>query len=181
MERKKIWFVMVLLPFFLAFSNVDSLQKEEARPIPPKIGEVAPEISMLSTDRTTTYQLTDLRGKLVLVNFWASLVAPCRFENPNLVTTYQKFKDSSFSNGNGFAIYSVSLDTDINNWKNAIAKDKLNWPYHVSDLKGYDSKAANDYGVRAIPYNFLLDGEGRVIAVNLRGAQLSKKLETFLK
>ncbi len=151
------------------------------RPMPPKIGEMAPEISMLAIDRSTTYKLSDLRGKVVLVNFWASLVAPCRFENPNLIRAYQKYKDKSFTNGNGFEVFSVSLDTDLNSWKSAISKDKLTWKHHVSDLKGYESEAAHDYGVRAIPYNFLIDGEGKVLAINLRGAELIKSLETHLK
>jgi len=148
--------------------------------MPPKIGEMAPEISMLAVDRTTTYKLSDLKGKVVLVNFWASLVAPCRFENPNLVRAYQKYKDKSFISGNGFAVFSVSLDTDLSSWKSAVSKDKLTWKHHVSDLKGYDSKAAHDYGVRAIPYNFLIDGEGKVVAINLRGADLAKTLEAQL-
>ena len=149
--------------------------------MPPKIGEMAPEISMLALDRSSTYKLSDLKGKLVLVNFWASLVAPCRFENPNLVRAYQKYKGKSFTNGNGFEIFSVSLDTDLNSWKSAISKDKLTWKNHVSDFKGYESKAAHDYGVRAIPYNFLIDGEGKVVAINLRGTDLAKTLEANLK
>lgn len=181
MGRKKILFLLFAIPFFLAFSSIEKRDIVFSRPMPPKIGDIAPEINMLSVDRSTSYKLSDLRGNLVLVNFWASLVAPCRFENPNLVRAYQKYKSSTFTNGKGFTIYSVSLDTDINNWKNAITKDKLIWPYHVSDLKGYDSQAANDYGVRAIPYNFLIDGEGRVVAVNLRGDELSKALDSYLK
>ncbi len=181
MERKRLVFLFVLLPFFLAFSNIERRTEKVMRPMPPKIGEMAPEISMLSIDRTTTYKLSDLKGKLVLVNFWASLVAPCRFENPNLVRAYQKYKGQQFTNGKGFEIFSVSLDTDLNNWKNAITKDRLTWKQHVSDLKGYDSQAANDYGVRAIPYNFLINGEGKVVAINLRGTDLAKTLDQYLK
>ena len=181
MKKKRSIFLLVLIPFFTTFSNIDANSKKLKRPMPPKVGEMAPEISMLSVDRATTYKLSELKGKLVLVNFWASMMAPCRFENPNIVRAYEKYKDKSFSNGNGFTVYSVSLDTDLNNWKNAITKDRLSWPYHVGDLKGYDSKAANDYGVRAIPYNFLIDGEGRVIAINLRGKDLGTTLEKQLK
>lgn len=181
MERKRTVFLFVLLPFFLAFSIVEKRAEKAIRPMPPKIGEMAPEISMLSIDRTTTYKLSELKGKLVLVNFWASLVAPCRFENPNLVRAYQKYKNKQFANGNGFEIFSVSLDTDLNSWKSAITKDRLTWKHHVSDLKGYESKAAHDYGVRAIPYNFLIDAEGKVVAINLRGTDLSKTLEKFVK
>jgi peroxiredoxin len=181
MERKRSVLLFVVLPFFLAFSNVDGKKEKKIRPMPPKIGETAPEISMLSVDRTTTYKLSKLKGKLVLVNFWASLVAPSRFENPNLVRAYQKYKSSKFANGNGFEVFSVSLDTDLNSWKSAIVKDRLTWKHHVSDLKGYDSQAAHDYGVRAIPYNFLIDGEGKVLAINLRGVDLVQTLDKYLK
>ena len=136
---------------------------------------------MLSTDRTTTYKLSDLKGKLVLVNFWASLVAPCRFENPNILRAYQHYATKSFKSGNGFAVFSVSMDTDLESWKTAIAKDKLVWPYHVSDLRGYDSEVATTYGIKAIPYNYLVDGRGRIIAINLRGAELNKALQAQLK
>jgi thiol-disulfide isomerase/thioredoxin len=180
MEKKIIFALLLLLPFFLAFSSITLNHQKKSRPKPPKIGDVAPEISMLAIDRNTTYKLSDLRGKMVLVNFWASLIAPCRFENPNLVKAYNKYKNRAFSKGDGFAIYSVSLDTDLNSWKGAVAKDRLAWPYHVSDLKGYESQAANDYGVRAIPYNYLIDGEGKVIAINLRGQDLTRTLETLL-
>lgn len=181
MENKRLLFLFILLPFFLAFSSIEKKAEEISRPMPPKIGEMAPEISMLTVDRATTYRLSELKGKLVLVNFWASLVAPCRFENPNLVRAYQKYKEKQFSNGDGFEIFSVSLDTDLNSWKSAIDKDRLTWKHHVSDLKGYESQAAHDYGIRAIPYNFLVDGEGKVIAINLRGDDLGKTLDNYLK
>ncbi len=182
MKKFKTITLLVLIPLFIGFTNIENKnQKETIHPIPPKIGDIAPEISLPSIDGTTIYTLSELRGKMVLVNFWASLVAPCRFENPNLVKVYQNYNDKSFQSGNGFTIFSVSMDTDINNWKNGITKDKLIWPYHVSDLQGYDSKVASDYGVKAIPYNFLIDGSGKIIAVNLRGAELSKALDSQLK
>ncbi len=148
---------------------------------PPKIGDIAPEINLLSVNRSTSYKLSSLRGKMVLLNFWASLAAPCRFENPNLVKTYNQFKNKSFKNANGFTIYSVSLDSNVENWKKAIEKDGLIWPYHVSDLKAYDSEVVSLYGVRSIPYNYLIDGDGKILAVNLRGGQLSQTLQKYLK
>lgn len=147
----------------------------------PKIGEIAPDINLPSVNRAVSYKLSDLRGKLVLVNFWASLVAPCRFENPNLIKAYNQFKDKNFVNAQGFTIYSVSLDSNLENWKKAIKNDKLNWQYQVSDLKGYDSEVAAAYGIRSIPYNYLIDGDGKVLAINIRGAQLSKTIEKYLK
>lgn len=175
--------VFLLIFIFSTSWNVESefngsLSKQAS---PPKIGDTAPEINLLSTDRTTKYKLSDLRGKMVLLNFWASLAAPCRFENPNLVKTYKQYKDKTFQNASGFTIYSVSLDANVDNWKNAIAKDGLIWPYHVSDLKAYDSEVVALYGVRSIPYNYLIDGEGKIVAINLRGSQLGQTLTKYLK
>ncbi len=185
MKKHRITILIVFVPLLLAFANNNTNMKigvgSDITVMPPKIGELAPEISMLCLDRTTNYKLSELRGKMVLVNFWASMVAQCRFENPNIVRAYTKFKDKSFKKGQGFEIFSVSLDTDLEKWKNAISRDNLLWKYHVNDLKGYKSKAAYDYGVKAIPYNFLLDGEGKVIAVNLKGNYLIKTLEELLK
>lgn len=177
MKKLKL-FVLLLIPVFAGFSPN---YPDQNRPVPPKVGDMAPEIVLLSTDRSTTYKLSDFKGKLVLVNFWASLVAPCRFENPNILRAYQHFSTKNFKSGNGFVVFSVSMDTDLESWKTAIAKDNLIWPYHVSDLKGYDSEVANVYGVKAIPFNFLIDGTGKVIAVNLRGAELTKTLQENLK
>jgi len=180
----KAGFILFSLILILSFGN-KHFQKQEIEvnefAKPPKVGEIAPEINLPSVNRAVSYKLSDLRGKLVLVNFWASLVAPCRFENPNLVKAYNQFKDKSFVNANGFTIYSVSLDSNMENWKKAIKNDKLNWPYQVSDLKGYDSEVAAEYGIRSIPYNYLIDGDGKVLAINLRGAQLSKTIEKYLK
>ncbi len=169
--------------FLISFSTIESESPVKTVVVnpPPKVGDIAPDINLLSVDRTTSYKLSDLRGKIVLLNFWASLAAPCRFENPNLVKTYKQFKDKSFKNAHGFTIYSVSLDANVDNWKNAITKDHLIWPYHVSDLKAYDSEVVALYGVRSIPYNYLIDGDGKILAVNLRGAQLAQTLQKYLK
>lgn len=114
--------------------------------------------------------LYSFRGKYVLIDFWASWCVPCRMENPNVVAAYHKFKDK------GFEILSVSLDGDAQKWKDAIAKDHLNWT-HVSELKGWSSTVAQQYAVAAVPSNFLLDPRGVIIAKNLRGEALEKKLE----
>lgn len=143
------------------------------------IGDVAPDITM-KTPEGKTFQLSKLRGKVVLVDFWASWCGPCRRENPILVEAYNKYKDAKFTVGKGFTIYSISLDKSENAWKKAISKDNLMWKYHVSDLKAWNNQAAVDYNVRAIPTNVLLDKDGVIIAKNLRGASLHQKLDECL-
>ena len=137
------------------------------------VGASAPEITLNDTTGKPV-PLSSLRGKYVLIDFWASWCGPCRAENPNVVRMYNKFKDK------GFAIYSVSLDQAKANWTKAIRNDNLTWT-HVSDLKFWQSAAAQQYGVQAIPATFLLDKDGKIIAKNLRGEALEQKLEEILK
>ncbi|PLX03720.1 MAG: hypothetical protein C0594_10095, partial [Marinilabiliales bacterium] len=106
---------------------------------------------------------------------------PCRRENPHVVAAYNKFKNENFKNGNGFVVYNVSLDHNAEKWKGAIVKDKLDWKYHVSDLRGWKSEPAKKYGVNSIPANFLIDGNGVIVARNLRGSKLETKLEELVK
>jgi thiol-disulfide isomerase/thioredoxin len=120
-------------------------------------------------------KLSSLRGKVVLLDFWASWCGPCRRENPSVVAAYNKYKDK------GFTVYSVSLDQDKARWTSAIAQDGLLWENHVSDLKGWSAEPAAKYGVQSIPAQFLLDKDGKIIAKNLRGEELDRKLEEVLK
>ncbi len=132
------------------------------------VGAIAPEINM-ATPEGGTLALSSLRGKYVLIDFWASWCGPCRKENPFNVALYNQYKDK------GFEIYGVSLDQDPTRWKGAIEKDGLTWK-HVSDLKGWSSAAGQLYGIRSIPSTVLLDPAGKIIAKNLRGEELAAKL-----
>ena len=135
-------------------------------------GKVAPDFSQPKIDGSMM-KLSDLKGKIVLIDFWASWCGPCRKENPNVVRLYEMYKDA------GFTVMSVSLDKDKQAWINAIAKDNLSWPNHVSDLKSWSNQAAQLYKVTGIPFTVLIDQEGKIIGKNLRGIDLENKLKSI--
>jgi thiol-disulfide isomerase/thioredoxin len=147
-----------------------------------RVGMDAPEIDLTSPDGKN-YKLSDLKGKVVLLDFWASWCGPCRRANPHVVEVYNKYKEK------GFTVFSVSLDgidsrtktrypseaefkagleQSKKNWVAAIEKDQLAWPYHVSELTKWDTKAARTYGVTGIPKTFLINRDGKIAAVNPR-------------
>jgi len=170
---RKLFFIAVVLstPLFLSAQHIIGIN----------VGNKAPE--MIGKSLTgDIIKLSDTRGKLVLIDFWAAWCRPCRMENPNIVSVYQKYNKKKFNNGEkGFTIFSVSLDKAKPSWEKAVKDDKLDWPYHISDLKGWYSKYAAVYGVRSIPSNFLIDGNGIIVAKGLRGPDLETTVRKYLE
>ena len=152
------------------------IQSQNPPPAPSgqiAVGQMAPEIAFPNPDGEII-KLSSLRGKLVLLDFWASWCRPCRMENPNVVRMYNKYKDK------GFDIYSFSLDQDPARWKNAIQQDGLVWPNHASDLKGWNTATIPLYGFKGIPFTVLIDKDGKILETNLRGPALENKLKSLL-
>jgi peroxiredoxin len=136
------------------------------------IGQEAPEIS-LPNSKGNTISLSSLKGKIVLVDFWASWCGPCRKSNPGIVKLYNKYK------AQGFEVYGVSLDESKKKWLAAVKKDKITYT-QVLDNKVWDSDAALKYGVEAIPTNFLIDKSGKIVAIDLEGNALDEMVKSLL-
>ncbi len=136
-------------------------------------GKPIPEFAMADTNGILK-SVSSTLGKYTLVDFWASWCGPCRAENPNVVRLYNQYKDK------GFTVFSVSLDNDKKKWTQAIIKDKLSWPGHVSELKGWQTSVLGIFGITGIPYTILIDKEGKIIQTGLRGPALEAKLKELL-
>lgn len=143
-------------------------KRESANFLAP--GKESPDFEELKIDGKTKMKLSDLRGQIVLLDFWASWCGPCRKENPNVVRLYEKYKND------GFTVMSVSMDRDKAAWLAAIEKDNLTWPNHVSDLGHWSSKVPQLYQVKGIPFTVLIDKEGKIIKTNLRAETLEAEL-----
>lgn len=162
--------VLGVYPNFIMARNIAAQVELEHKLAP---GRPAPEIELL-TPSDTIFKLSYLRGKVVLIDFWASWCGPCRRDNPEVVRIYNRF------NNKGFEILGVSLDRDRDAWIKAIAKDGLIWN-QISDLKYWQSDAAKTYGVKSIPHTVLVDRDGSIIARGLRGKALELKLEEIFE
>lgn len=163
-------YIIVLLSFLTINVSAQHFQ----------VGDTVPDIIMADLSGQEI-KLSSLEGKMVLIDFWASWCKPCRKENPSLVEAYNEYKDKEFKNGDGFTVFSVSLDTKKIMWEKAINMDGLAWEYHVSDLKGWNNKVSKLYRIKSIPQSYLIDGSRRVISVNPRGKLLDKELKKASK
>jgi peroxiredoxin len=153
--------------------QLDELTKPVAAAVNVGVGTLAPDFSAPNPEGKAV-SLKQSMGKVTVVDFWASWCKPCRAENPNMVALYKEF------HAKGLNILGVSLDDDAAKWKDAIAKDKLTWT-HVSNLKNFEDPIATLYGIKAIPSTFILDASGKIVAKDLRGAELKAKVAELLK
>jgi len=165
--------ILILSIALLLFGSTISTLSAQSIGLEP--GNKAPEIK-LPTLKGDTVTLSSLKGKLVLIDFWGTWCSPCVEEQSELAKLYAKYKQLAFTNGKGFEIYGVSLDSKKINWENFVTKNKINW-IQVSDLKFWRSPVTNTYNIQGLPFNVLINGRGIIVAKNLHGADLEKEIE----
>jgi thiol-disulfide isomerase/thioredoxin len=174
LKKSPLLIIVIAALSFAGLGFVESYSESAQNVV--SVGKQAPELSF-DNPKGKKIKLSDLKGQLVLIDFWASWCRPCRAANPEVVQVYNKYKDETFGNAKGFTVYSVSLDRNKTDWVNAIEKDGLSWPNHVSELNFWKSQAARTYSVNSIPATFLVDAEGTIIARDISPNALARMLE----
>lgn len=163
---------------FLIFFSIGLFVNSYSQTPGLEIGNKAPEIK-LPTPVGDTIALSTLRGKLVLIDFWATWCSPCAKEQPELGKLYNNYKNAEFTNSKGFEIYGISLDSKKTTWQNFISNNNIDW-IQVSDLKFWSSPVAKLYNLQELPYNLLIDGNGIILSKNLHGEDLEKEIKKYL-
>ncbi|PCJ64976.1 MAG: alkyl hydroperoxide reductase [Bacteroidetes bacterium] len=168
--------IITIASFLICFSAGITAKENIIR---PAVGDLAPEIAM-KNPTGEIIKLSSLRGKVVLIDFWASWCRPCRIENNTVRKVYNQYKNSTFDIGEGFTVFSVSLDEEADIWKKAIHNDRLSWENHVCDFKKWDSPIIEVYNFTYLPHNLLIDKDGRIVAKGLFGSKLEQELAKHL-
>jgi thiol-disulfide isomerase/thioredoxin len=177
MLKQYAWVLVPLLVAALAIGRYLYLQPKFTN------GKTAPAFSGQLLDGTE-FELSDLQGQYVLLDFWGSWCGPCRKQNPNIVALYNTFKDQSFKDGKGLTVVNIGIEKDSSRWQRAIQKDKLYWPYHLMDesssLKFFNGTIAGLYGIVEVPTSYLIDPRGQIIGVNMETGQIERLLQQRL-